>query len=348
MQIGEKYNKATLKNLTRTFAENGDCICAAPRASGGDKKLTLVASRLHFVKEARNISIRLPRSIARRRRRIYRALIHLMIKGQKSEVRNSRRRLGQHWMTSPSALASVADALEISPRDTIVEIGPGKGALTDELRSKNYELRILAIEKDEKLAQALQKKYAADKNIAIIHGDILKVLPELPKSYLLNSKSYQLVGNIPYYITGAIIRLLTTSAAVPERAVLTMQKEVAERLTASPPRMNLLAAIAQSSADIKIIKKLPRGAFSPPPKVESAIVRFQNIRPCTKADMQYHEFIRQAFAHPRKTLLNNLRPHGAALLAKASLPPKTRAGELSIEKLRELSELWSTISSIDS
>jgi 16S rRNA (adenine1518-N6/adenine1519-N6)-dimethyltransferase len=254
-------------------------------------------------------------------------------------------KLGQHWMTSQSAIRAVVDSLSLSPGDTVIEIGPGRGALTDALIEETQtkgNITIIAIEKDEKLAEALEKKYAGQKNIRIIRGDVLEVLPLIPKSYIPNSTPYKLVGNIPYYITGAIIRCITELSAPPTRAVLTMQREVAERLAAASPHMNLLAAIAQGSSDIRITKKLPRGAFSPPPKVESAIVLFENIRPCTEEDLQYHQFIRRAFEHPRKTLTNNLGKFAEHFLIRAGLPLNTRAHELAIPQLQELAREFLT------
>ena len=248
--------------------------------------------------------------------------------------------MGQHWMTSQSAIRAVVDSLSLSTGDTVIEIGPGRGALTEallqEARSKNYELRVIAIEKDEKLATALQKKYADDEHIRIVVGDILEILPSLIHNSRFMLHEYKLVGNIPYYITGAIIRCITELSAPPTRAVLTMQREVAERLSAASPNMNLLAAIAQNSADTRIIKKLPRGAFSPPPKVESAIVLFENIRPCTKEDLRYHQFIRRAFEHPRKTLTNNLGKLAEHFLIRTGLPLNTRAHELTVAQLQAL------------
>jgi 16S rRNA (adenine1518-N6/adenine1519-N6)-dimethyltransferase len=251
-------------------------------------------------------------------------------------------KLGQHWMTSQSAIRAVVDSLALSPGDTVVEIGPGRGALTEELRSRNQELRIIAVEKDEKLARMLQEKYADQKNIRIIQGDVLAVLPSLIHDSRFMIHDYKLVGNIPYYITGAIIRCITELSAPPTRAVLTMQREVAERLAAASPNMNLFAAIAQGSSDIRITKKLPRGAFSPPPKVESAIVLFENIRPCTEEDLRYHQFIRRAFEHPRKTLTNNLGKFAEHFLIRAGLPLNTRAHELTIPQLQELAREFLT------
>ena len=140
---------------------------------------------------------------------------------------NNQKKLGQHFLTNKTKLQKIVRALDLRADDSVIEIGPGHGELTNELRIKNYELKIIAIEKDEELVRYLQEKFAQDKNIEIIEGDILKILPEFAKSRKLKAKSYKIVGNIPYYITGHLLRIIGELKNKPSLVVLTVQKEVA-------------------------------------------------------------------------------------------------------------------------
>lgn len=215
------------------------------------------------------------------------------------------RRLGQYFLTDQITLKKIVGLLNIDRNDTVIEIGPGHGELTDELRIKNKELRIIAIEKDEKLVQFLQQKFAADKNIEIIHGDALKILPSIIRNSPFVIQNYKIIGNIPYYITGYLLRVVSELEKKPSLIVLTIQKEVAERICAGPPQMNLLAASIQVWAEPKIEMIIKRGLFSPPPKVDSAVIRLVTKEPTIEGEI-YYPFIKALFKQPRKTILNNI------------------------------------------
>lgn len=255
------------------------------------------------------------------------------------------RQLGQHFMTDQYALRAIVDALGLSSNDTIIEIGPGKGAITDKLREerrkKRKKIRVIAIEKDGALAKVLQKKYAGEQHTQVLLGDALVLLPRITSFSSLTSFPYKIVGNIPYYITGKLLRVITELENPPQCTVLTVQREVADRLTAKPPRMNLLGAIAQHAGNIEIIKHLKPGAFSPPPKVRSSIIKIAAMHPHTKKDAAYYQFLKTAFAYPRKKLINNLSPRYpreriANTFRQLNLVSTIRAHELSTKNLEAL------------
>ena len=181
-----------------------------------------------------------------------------------------RKRFGQHFLTDPRILARIADALAIVPGDTVVEIGPGRGGLTEPLLARvGANGRIIAIEVDRDLAALLRVRYANRPEFAVIEGDVLKT-PLAPGG----SGRYLLVGNIPYNITTPILfHALETPRA--DRMVFMIQREVAERLAAAPGTEDYgaLSVNAQALATIEICFRVPAGAFTPPPKVDSAVIR---------------------------------------------------------------------------
>jgi len=281
---------------------------------------------------------------------------------------SQRRLLGQHFLKNKEKLRKIAAFLEIEKNDTIVEIGPGHGELTNELRKVDNDLRIVAIEKDAKLARLLKEKFSTQKNIEIIEGDVLKILPELPKTYNLKPITYKLIGNIPYYITGKLLRTvgdLITNYKLPITAVvLTIQKEVAERLCAHPPKMNpphrkcpmcgmnLLAASVQIWAEPEIVDYIPKKDFQPPPKVDSAIIKLR-IRNYESGIIEnYYKLIKTLFKQPRKTILNNLinikrfdiekidadvaRSNLSKLLKKIGINPNDRPQNLGLEEIKKI------------
>ena len=166
------------------------------------------------------------------------------------------RKLGQHFLKNKSALRLIAESLDVMPNDTVIEIGPGHGELTEFLVATPAK-KIIAIEKDEDLYHALEKQFHTDDRVTIIQGDALKTLPSLVKD-LPSAGAYKIAGNIPYYITGHLFRIIGELEHRPEKCSFTIQEEVAERICAMPPRMNRLAASIQFWASAKIVKILPR------------------------------------------------------------------------------------------
>lgn len=252
-------------------------------------------------------------------------------------------RLGQHFLKNAGKIEKIIGALEIKAGETIVEIGPGHGELTHELRSGNYEARIIAIEKDAKLADLLKERFGAQKNIEIIKGDALRILPSLIHNSSFIIQNYKLVGNIPYYITGRLLRILGSLEPKPQLTVLTIQKEVALRLCARPPRMNLIAAAVQFWAEPKIMDFIPKKYFSPPPKVDSAIIKLKTKQTEEKFGENYYRLAKIIFRQPRKTVFNNLRAANLTsevklltLLRKNNISSIARPQNLSLETLKNL------------
>ena len=281
--------------------------------------------------------------------------------------------LGQHLLKSETAIKKIIAALDIKNNETIIEIGPGKGALTFPLINvcRETNSKLIAIEKDPKLGSRVEG-LGDSKYLKIIIGDALKILPEITKPYTLTPTPYKLVGNIPYYITGKLLRIIGELENKPDLSVLMLQKEVAERICAEPKRMNpvrsrpaegnatatlgrpasngmnLLAAATQFWSEPKILFSLKPADFDPPPKVNSTVIKLTNLnpKPSTLNPETYYKFIHIIFKQPRKTLLNNLKD-GLTMpkeeieraLSSLKINPKTRPQNLSIEQIRELSQI---------
>ncbi len=277
-----------------------------------------------------------------------------------------RKRLGQHFLEDKSVLKKIAGLLEINSSDVIVEVGPGHGELTLEIKNqishahrqaghayrqagkiKNNSVKIITIEKDKELAKDLKFRIQDSglKNIKIVEGDALKIIPTL--SNKLKTINYKLVGNIPYYITGYLLRILGELGNKPSLIVLTVQKEVAERICAKPPKMNLLAASVQFWAKPEIVGFISRKSFSPPPEVDSAIIKLIPKFNIPSADWRtkfYYQFIRILFKQPRKTILNNLsdgmkisKEEVRKKLVAQGIEPGARPQNLAIDKIIILS-----------
>ena len=259
-------------------------------------------------------------------------------------------KLGQHFLKDGSVLRAIAEAVEPRDGETIIEIGPGHGELTAELvsscqllGSREKPCHIVAIEKDVRLIESLRKKFIAATDVEIIEGDALRILPVITNNYQLKTKNYVIIGNIPYYITGRLLRVLGELEHKPSRIVLTIQKEVAERIVAEPPRMNRLAAIVQFWAEPKILRIVPRTAFRPEPDVDSAVVTLSTKQRTAKTVgfPAYTETVRRLFAQPRKTVLNNLRaaapPEDVLRALQATgVAPDLRPQDLAVQTITDI------------
>jgi 16S rRNA (adenine1518-N6/adenine1519-N6)-dimethyltransferase len=248
-------------------------------------------------------------------------------------------KLGQNFLVDPAASLAIADALGDVSSATVIEIGPGAGAITDILASRAG--RLIAIELDRNLASRLRAQFPA---IEVIEADILTVdLGSLRK----NSEKVHIVGNLPYYITSGILLHLFHHSNAIARAVIMMQREVADRVIASPGSRDygLLSATSQLHASIERILALPPDAFMPPPEVHSTVLRL-TMRPRFSElgvvpDL-FLPFLRQSFAQKRKTLAKNLRAAGfdtariSESLQSSSIPATARAEELSVERMATL------------
>lgn len=234
------------------------------------------------------------------------------------------KKLGQYFLINRKLIEKIIASLAIKAGDTIIEIGAGHGELTKKIAEK---CQVFAIEKDKKMAAGLENLKL--QNVQIIQDDALKILPQIIGS--LPVKNYKIAGNIPYYITGRLLRLLSEVDSKPNLCVFMLQKEVAERICAKPPKMNRLAAIVQFWATPQIISFVPRESFKPKPKVESAIVRLITSQQSTVAPRKYYKMVKILFRQPRKTILNNL-----VLATRAYKIPSFKEKIEIIEKLEKL------------
>ncbi|MDP2704597.1 MAG: 16S rRNA (adenine(1518)-N(6)/adenine(1519)-N(6))-dimethyltransferase RsmA [bacterium] len=256
------------------------------------------------------------------------------------------RPLGQHFLRNPEISRRIVEALDLRSGDTVVEVGAGRGALTRTLiescKLKVDKLRITAIERDEKLAADLGLRIK-DQGFEIITGDALKILPEVTQKF---NGGYKLVGNIPYYITGKLLRVIGELEHKPEVTILMIQKEVAERVSAKSPRFNLLAASVQAWAEVEVLFQVSRREFKPMPKVESAVVRLRLKTQDLRLRDEYYRLMKIIFKQPRKTILNNLsagfdlpKEKLQRVLRDAGINPSDRPQTLSVELITKLARM---------
>lgn len=250
--------------------------------------------------------------------------------------------LGQNFLQDPLALEKIVAAAQIQPTDTVLEIGPGLGSLTRYLAASAKE--VVAVELDQHLLPPLKAVLTPYSNVRFIRGDILELNP----NELMQKEDYVVVANIPYYITSAVIRHLLESESKPRRVVLTVQKEVAQRICEKPGDMSLLALSVQVYGKPHIAANIPAGAFVPPPNVDSSVLTIdihpQPLIPKELLDI-FFRLIKAGFSQKRKTLRNalssglSISPAAAAeLLNRAEIDPMRRAETLSIEEWQRLCE----------
>lgn len=212
--------------------------------------------------------------------------------------------MGQNFLINENTLKKIIKAADLNKNDTVLEVGPGLGILTKELAEKAK--KVMTIEKDEKIVEALREELEEYKNIEIICGDILDILGTVP-STLGTVPNYKVVANIPYYLTSHLIRTLLELENQPEEITIMIQKEVAQRICASIPRMNLLSVSVQFYGNPEIISIIPKEDFWPEPKIDSAIIKITNIKKPKNINIKkFFKLIKAGFSSPRKQLANNL------------------------------------------
>ena len=245
------------------------------------------------------------------------------------------RPLGQHFLSNSTILERIALAACPSPVDLVVEIGPGKGALTQHLLK--HASRVVAIEIDNILVQYLGNKFKDEPRLTVINQDVLK-------SDLGAWGPATIAGNLPYYITSPILDKVFAAGAAWQRAAFLVQKEVAERITAKPGSRDygFLSVQTQSNAAAKILFSVGRGAFSPPPKVESAVFALDRVPPPVEDLPAFLKFASAAFRHKRKTLRNNLIERYTREQVDLVDIGSKRAEQLSIQ---ELAAIWKQLES---
>ncbi len=221
----------------------------------------------------------------------------------------AKKSLGQHFLNSPSVLTKIIETAHIKKDEKILEIGPGTGVLTSALLKADAE--VIAVEKDDRAYSLLWerfKKEIASGTLALHRGDILEADP---KKCGLSNGNFAVVANIPYYITGAILKLFLEGEPRPNRMVLLVQKEVAERIVARDGKESLLSISVKAFGIPKLVQKVPRGAFNPPPTVDSAVLTIENISDgkFVKKSLEirrFFEILKAGFAHKRKYAKRNL------------------------------------------
>jgi len=261
-----------------------------------------------------------------------------------------RKGLGQHYLTDPNILAGIVTAAALPPDAVVIEVGPGPGTLTAELAQKAG--RLVAVELDTRLAPMLAQLYADAPHVHILQGDALTLTPDQILSSTGGMAPYFVIGNLPYYITSALLRHFLEADPPPERMVVTIQQDVAHRIIAKPPQMSILAVAVQAYTQPKIVRQLPPGAFTPPPKVHSAVLRLDRLpSPLVSPNQRRHFFsiVRAGFGQKRKTLRNslssglNLSPLQVEdTLVAVGLSPKQRAQELDLQQWLAISKALAT------
>ncbi len=254
----------------------------------------------------------------------------------------AKSKLGQNFLRDAQAIARIAAALGDLSGRTVLEIGPGHGAITDALTAR--AAHVTAVEVDHELATLLRVRFAAEK-LTVVEQDVLQF--DFTAAAAATGERLRVAGNLPYYITSPILLHLAEHHAALELAVLMVQREVADRVCAEPGSRDygLLSVTVQMYGPVEKLMTLPPGAFSPPPEVHSTVFRWRFAPRFAELDVEEASFLRlarQAFAQKRKTLANNLRAAGyspatvTAALAHAQIDAQARAETLPLESFAAL------------
>jgi 16S rRNA (adenine1518-N6/adenine1519-N6)-dimethyltransferase len=246
-----------------------------------------------------------------------------------------KKRFGQNFLREPGIVAKILAAAEISTGESVLEIGPGLGALTDPLLTSGARLLVMEVDRD--LAEQLSAR--TDSGLTVVMGDALA----LDWAIHLQSPPYKLVANLPYNISSQVLFKMLEHRDCFSRLVLMFQKEVGDRLIAGPGTKDygVLSVLLQTWFSIKRVAKVPPGAFFPPPKVDSVVLRFDRLaepRTIVPDEIQYKRLVKGAFAQRRKTLRNSLMGAGWSdqvvdkLFSNCDIDPKRRGETLSIEE----------------
>lgn len=266
-----------------------------------------------------------------------------------------RKRLGQHFLVDEGILESIISAAELSSDDIVIEVGPGLGILTKKLAAA--VARVVAVELDSRLVDALGKELADSGNVEIVHGDILKLAPQrLAGDYLASvdsERSYKVVANLPYYITSPVLHHFLQASLKPSLMVVMVQKEVGEAIVASGGKMSLLAVGIQLYSKPTVIAHVPAKCFHPPPKVDSLVLRLDvYARPAVEVrDVNsFLDMVSCGFRAPRKQLRNSLAQalgmppsQIAPMLEKVGIDARRRAETLSLDEWKGLWEAFAPL-----
>ncbi len=243
--------------------------------------------------------------------------------------------LGQHFLTRPEIAGWVADAASLTPDSIVLEIGPGKGILTRELLTRAG--KVVALERDPALARVLHEEFHRE-----LEGETLLLLQDdirnfTPGACVALSGGYCVVANIPYYITGKILRMFLTAEHQPNSMILLVQKEVAERVVANDGKQSLLSLSVAAYGTAEYVRTVKAGSFSPPPKVDSAILAIREISrgnfQNTEAEQRFFDCIHAGFASKRKVLGKQLGGLvSAEALEHCGIPKNARAEDVPLER----------------
>ncbi|WP_208559898.1 16S rRNA (adenine(1518)-N(6)/adenine(1519)-N(6))-dimethyltransferase RsmA [Marinilactibacillus kalidii] len=264
----------------------------------------------------------------------------------------AKKSLGQNFIVDTNILEKIVDAGDIDDRTTVIEVGPGIGALTEQIAKKAKE--VIAFEIDDRLLPVLKDTLSPYENIKIIHQDILKAdLKAFEETYLMDAEKVVVIANLPYYVTTPIILNFLESTLPIDSLVLMMQKEVANRLSAVPgtKAYGSLSIAVQYYMDAEVAFIVPKTVFTPQPNVESAVIKLTRKKEAeviVKDEAVFFKVARSAFVQRRKTLWNNLqvaygkepeiREKLQAALDQSEIDPKRRGETLSLKEFGKLSD----------
>ncbi len=254
----------------------------------------------------------------------------------------AKKSLGQHFLRSERALNAIIEAGNLQSGETVLEIGPGEGVLTEKLLACGVQLT--AVEKDDGLYESLKQNFAKEitaKQLTLVHGDILEFNPAT-----LQATNYKLIANIPYNITGAIIEKFCEAEHQPTQMVLLVQDEVAKRIVARDGKESILSISVKAYGEPRYVEKVLAGSFVPAPSVNSAIISIENISKTfftTFAEKDFFYLLKAGFQAKRKKLSSNLslkfdKRRVQKAFATLTLNDNTRAEELTVEKWKVLAK----------
>lgn len=264
---------------------------------------------------------------------------HIKMIGTKKELEEKGlhpvKHKGQNFLVSSETIEKIIKEVKIKKDEIVLEVGPGTGNLTKALLEAGAE--VITVEKDHNLSEVMKSKFKNQKS-KIIEKDILK----FDENSLKNP--YRIIANIPYYLTGKLIQKFIFSKNKPSELILMVQKEVGERITATPPKANYLSSLVQHFADAKMLFKVKKENFWPQPEVDSAIISIKPKKETGISDPErYVDFLKHTFKQPRQTLFNNLRKSGLAnsndlekLFQKIKIDKNMRPQNLDSKKLIEI------------
>ena len=256
----------------------------------------------------------------------------------KSKDPFAKRSLGQNFLVDQNVIARILGALDPREQDVVLEIGPGRGALTEKLIERAG--LVYALEFDRDLVPLLRAKFAKHENFSLVEGDALKIdFETLDRS----GKKLRLIANLPYNISTAILQRLFACTAIIEDCVLMFQREVVERIAAAPgtSERGFLSVLAQAHFVVEKLFDVPPGAFRPIPKVSSSVIRCVPRTDLVFDHSQLEAIVSLSFSQKRKTILNNLKkrfPEAEAVLSKAGIDPRRRAETLTVNEWISLAE----------